>query len=150
MINTYTVLDLLEAETYGRSIIATQGSLTRLRERYHLSIRRLAAHIDTASQVVKRWEAEPDSAKRMQSMTAIRLGQFADHLDQVEEQLQQQGITPKDLVPIGVLASDMGLSPSSRLIAEKCRTGELTCLQLGKLGTYIPVAQAAALHRKEF
>jgi len=150
MINEFTELDILEAERYGRDVVQVPGGLASRRSRFHLSVRRCATILGTAGQVVARWEADPEMADRMHSMTAVRLGQLAHHLDQIEQSLyDDHGLRPEDLLPIAVITSELGLSPSSATIARKCRSGALTCIQLGRLGTYIPASQADQLRRKE-
>jgi hypothetical protein len=148
MIMEWTRIDDLDAEIFGRSIVKEAGRLAKMRGRFHLSVRRTAQLLSTAGQVVARWEAEPDCYQKIYRGTAVRLGQLAHHMDEVEQHLYDKGILVSGLLPITVVAGDLGLSPSSKLILDKCQTGELHCFSLGNLGIYIPELQADELRRK--
>lgn len=143
-INTITDLDM---ERMGRDAVANHH-VAELRGRYNLSVRRLAEMLETASQVVARWETHPLTSGRMRPLSAIRLAKLLMEAEVEEIKLEALGVDLRDLVPIGHVTAELGLSPSSKLIADKCRTGELTCHHLGRFGVYIPYAQARTMLRQ--
>lgn len=148
MIMEWTPIDDLAAEIFGRDIVKERGRLAAMRGRFHISVRRMAQLLSTAGQVVTRWEAEPDYYTKIYRFSAVRLGQLAHHMDEIEQHLHDKGVDVRGLLPITVVAGELGLSPSSKLILEKCQTGELHCFSLGRLGIYIPATQADELRRK--
>ena len=144
-INTLTDLDM---ERMGREAV-TNRHVADLRYRYNLSVRRLAEMLETASQVVARWENNPVTGLRMRPLSAIRLGRLMFEAEMEEIKLNHLDVQLDDLIPIGQVTAELGLSPSSKLIAEKCRTGEITCYNLGRFGVYIPYAQANTMLRRK-
>lgn len=133
------------AEQLGRSTVTDAGRLSQLRERFALSRNRFAHLMGMSGEVIKRWEEEPARATTMHSMSAIRLGIFLHYLEAVEAWLIENDLDRWDLTSMATLSGELGLGTNSRLITEKCQTGALHCVSLGKLGIYIPNDQAEAL-----
>lgn len=112
-------------------------------------MRRLSELLETASQVVSRWETNPLTGARMRPLSAVRLGALMAEAKLHEDTLNVQDVALADLIPIAHITSELGLSPSSKLIQDKCQSGELACYNLGRFGVYIPYVQAQALlHQK--
>lgn len=132
----------------GRATVAA-GGITTLRNTYQLSVRRLGEILGMASQVIAKWEANPEASTKMRVESAIRIGALIEHAVEVEAGLRAKGILQSDLVPLGRITAVLGLSPSSKIIAEKCRSGELTCFSLGRFGIYVPKIEAEALLHRE-
>lgn len=135
-------------EEIGRATVAA-GRTVSMRAKYHLSIRKFAEILGMASQVIAKWEANPSASARMRVESAIRIGALVEHATQVEEKLAHQGVMQEDLLPIRRITAVLGLSPSSKLIADKCRSGELTCFSLGRFGVYVPKIEAESLLHRE-
>jgi hypothetical protein len=137
-------LDITAAEAIGRKIVK-DGELPTYRKTFMLSITRTAQILGTSTKVVRQWEQNPRMTTRMHSMSAARLGQLTNQLDGLTLDLHQENLEPHDLVPLWYLASGLGISPNSPRLAQKCQAEEITCFDLGILGTYILRAQADAL-----
>lgn len=123
------------------------GAITGLRDTFHVSIRRLAEALGTASQVIKHWESQPETATTMRRASAIRLGRLSEEVYGIARGLMPD-VDVADLMPIAEFTSKLGLSPSSKLIAQKCHSGELSCYSIGPFGTYVPRTEVDAILRR--
>lgn len=139
--------DVARLESAGRHYVSEER-VVDLRLAFKVSVKRFAEILGTARQVIVQWEKRPELGFKMRTNSAIRLGELVDEADRVQGALRDSGVTLAELVPMADVTTRLGLSPSSALIAEKCRTGALTCYDLGRFGFYIPEVQATALlHR---
>lgn len=140
--------DLADLERLGRVTVATEGRIAYVRDLLHLSRNRFGAFCGTSSKTVAAWEADPAASLRMTPRTARRVGEFYAWVESVLADLDDTDIDPRDLVPLSVVASRLGLGPQSHMLREKCRTGVIACKDLGMLGIYIPRAEADDLYRR--
>lgn len=142
-------LGFAEAVSTGRQAIS-DGILEEVRDWLSLSYTKLATLLHTNSRTLKRWMAEPDFAARMHDTTAARIGQFAvDMLKSIRDLDRDEGVMVTDLYPLSLLAGQLGRSVTSPSFTEACRTGRITCYDMGILGTYIPKSQVDELRTKK-
>jgi hypothetical protein len=142
-------LGFAEAVSTGRQAIS-DGGLEDVRTWLSLSYTRLATLLHTNSRTLKRWMSEPDFAARMHDTTAARIGQFTvDMLEKVRDLARDKDVMATDLYPLSLLAGQLGRSVTSPSFAEACRTGRITCFDMGILGTYIPKSQVDELRMKK-
>jgi len=137
-------LTFVDAEQLGHQVIRS-GDLENLRRWLSLSYTRLASHLGTNSVSLKKWLADPDSTRRMHSTTVARIGQWSYDAGLMVRNLLDSGVRIQDLTPLSIIAGQMGRSVESLLFTEMCRTGQITCFDLGKLGVYIPHDQIDSL-----
>ena len=140
--------DRLQYENIGRQEVE-QGAITGLRMTSPRPPTRRSSPKFSAPprQVVKHWETEPECAVTMRRASAIRLGRLSEEVYRIARELLPE-VDINDLMPIAEFTSKLGLSPSSKLIAEKCHSGELTCYSIGPFGTYVPRAEVDAMLRR--
>jgi hypothetical protein len=132
------------AERVGRHALAN-NELEFLRKLFALSYSRMAGHLHTNTQTLKRWIEDPEFASRIQATTAARIGQFCADLAQLATKFGAQGIHVGNLYPLSLLAGELGRSLSSPAFTEMCQSGRITCYDMGILGPYIPLEQVEEL-----
>jgi hypothetical protein len=137
-------LPFAEAEKVGRHALSN-NELEFLRQLFALSYSRMAGHLHTNTQTLKRWIDDPEFAGRIQATTAARIGQFCADLVALATKFGTQGIHVANLYPLSLLAGQLGRSLSSPAFTEMCQSGRITCHDMGILGTYIPVEQVEEL-----
>lgn len=143
-------LAFTEAVSIGRQSL-DNDDLETLRKWFSLSYTRLATHLHTNSRTLKRWLSEPDFATNIHDTTAARIGQFCNDLTiRAGNLLYMRSVKISDLYPLSLLAGEMGRSITSPSFVEACRTGTITCYDMGNLGIYIPKSQVEALKGKKW
>lgn len=143
-------LAFTEAVSIGRQSL-DNDDLEALRQWFSLSYTRLATHLHTNSRTLKRWLSEPDFAANIHDTTAARIGQLCTELTMAaHDLLHEQGVMIIDLYPLSLLAGEMGRSITSPSFTEACRTGTITCYDMGNLGIYIPKSQVEVLKDKKW
>lgn len=112
--------------------IIRAGWLKRLRTSLRLSRRRLAEIMGISIQTVQRWEEEQS---RVWAASAVQIGQFyVDILNDLDTVLEL-GELFQGYLPASEMASY--LAQPTPMVVKRCEAGELECLDLGRLGTFV-------------
>lgn len=116
----------------GTEVIQS-GWLALIREEFSLSMVSLAQLLGSYAATVKTWEN--GSAILIWKESARRVGTFYLGYLEVLGRLQKAGIDPRSLMPLRT--ASMYLGKPSRAVEADCMAGELTCLNLGVMGSYV-------------
>lgn len=105
----------------------TSGGLSRLRERFSLSVTMQAHLIGVPPHSLAAWE------RGSATPSATSMAKVIDWYKQAEE--AAENIDELDLIPLTTASQLLGVGMTT--VRERCRTGELPCLYLGALGMYV-------------
>jgi hypothetical protein len=111
----------------GRQALAS-GRVRNLREKYDLSWPVLANLIGVDATSLKLW---CDGTRVPSHASARKLGAWITRVDAVKASRRR----PEDLVSLSMASQYLGMSYAT--VLAKCQARELTCVDLGPLGTYI-------------
>ncbi|RPJ21202.1 MAG: hypothetical protein EHM35_18520 [Planctomycetaceae bacterium] len=116
----------------GTQVIRS-GWLRLVRDEFALSMVSLAQLLGTYAATVKTWE--DGTATLVWKESARRAATFyLGYLDTLAK-LQRAGISPEDLMSLRTASMYLGKAGPS--VREDCVAGDLTCLDLGVLGTFV-------------
>lgn len=124
--------DIAREVEYGRMVVQ-EGGLKVLRELLGLTRNAMAELLYTSTDVYTNWEIWPEV--QLRPWTAGQIGRFYKNAMFQVEYLIEEGINPKDIMPLHQLA--MILSVPTENLFRKYRAGELECLDLGVLGLWV-------------
>jgi hypothetical protein len=124
--------DIAEDVRYGRAVVQ-EGGLQVLRELFGLSRNAMADLLYVSVQTYSNWEIFPEV--HVTPTNAGRIGRFYRSAVNQFELLIENGIDPRQLMPLHELASVSGL-PQDHLF-RLYRREELECLDLGVLGLWV-------------
>lgn len=125
-------MDVAQEVEYGRMVVQ-EGGLKTLREILGLSRTAMANMLYTSADVYTNWELWTEV--QLHPWTAARIGRFYKNAMYQVEYLIEEGINPKDIMPLNHLAGQLAV-PLENLF-NRYRRGELECLDLGVLGLWV-------------
>lgn len=117
----------------GRTVVA-DGLLRELREDLGLTRAAMAELLHTSPITYATWENRPTTV-RLWPSTAERIGRFYSGAQTVISQLEGEGIHLKNLLPLHLAATQLGLP--QELILKWFREGRFEAVDLGILGLWI-------------
>ena len=125
-------LDVLADVRLGREIVAEQ-MLKPLREKLGLTRSAMAELLHTSVFTYSTWENKPDTA--LWPSTASRIGRFHRAATDQLEGLAAEGIQVKELVPLHIASSQLGVP--QELLFQWYREEKFEAVDLGILGLWL-------------
>jgi transcriptional regulator with XRE-family HTH domain len=126
------VTDIAEDVAYGRMVVQ-EGGLKVLRELLGLSRNAMAEMLYVTPETYANWEIFQEV--QVWPQNASRIGRFYRSAMHQVEWLLEEGIDPRDIIPLHQYAIRASMSQEALLRAY--RDGELFCLDLGILGLWL-------------
>lgn len=123
----------LHVET-GRRLVA-DGGLVQLRKELGFTRTAMSEMLCIAPLTYTRWESQPGTSSRMWEESAARLGRFAIVANRTLLELTEHGIQLKDMLPLHLVAMELGMP--QELILQWYRDSRIHATDLGILGLWI-------------
>ncbi len=124
--------DIADDVAFGRTVVF-EGGLQTLRELLGLTRKSMADILYVALDTYTKWEIDPTTEVWPQN--AGRIGRFYRSAMGQVEWLLEEGINPRDIMPISEYAMLHGISQDR--IVRAYRDGDIWCLDLGILGLWV-------------
>jgi hypothetical protein len=128
----FTLADIADDVAFGR-VVVEEGGLQVLRELLGMSRHLMSELLYVSLDTYTRWEIDPNT--QLWPQNAGRIARFYRSAMNQVEWLLEEGINPKDIMPISEYARNAGLSQEH--IVRAYRNGEIWCLDLGMLGLWM-------------
>ena len=124
--------DIAADVEFGRVVIQ-EGGLKTLRELFGLTRNTMANILYVDIETYTKWEIDPET--QLRPWNASRVARFYRNAMTQVEWLIEEGINPREILPISEYAMMAGVPQS--VIVRQYRDGEIWCLDLGILGLWM-------------